>query len=631
MSATLPEHWSKVLSKLEFAFQPITLFATSATYGFEALLRGWDHAGFTSIAQVFDRAFEDGVLCAFDLELRAMAFGRFMAAGLGSAKIFYNVDNRLLEMPDNTTGNTMRIAEEAGLSPSRVVFELSELHDPDGRTGFDRVIAAYRRQGFRIALDDFGSGYAGLKLFHRAEPDIVKIDRYFVSGIAADPRKAAFLEKVVAMAHLMGITVVAEGVENELELRSCRDAGCDMVQGYFIARPTTDLSLLALSYPEAAAASTGNRRTSMVAGKVGEDCLIRVESVDVSADLSEVLTRFRKDPNATIIPAVNDELEPVGIYREQDFRQYVYSPYGIALLEHIASDFGTAAFLVRAPTAPLGTDLARIVELYGSSTDAGGVVLTEAGRYVGVLPAAELLSLVAERDLAEARDQNPLTRLPGNMRVDEICAQRLANPGKGVAFAYFDFDNFKPFNDRYGFRNGDRVIMLFADILRSVIRRPPGFLGHLGGDDFFVSMDCESEDDLAPLAEASLRFSHEAASFYSAEDRERGWILGTDRGGRKRRMPLLTVSVAIVLLQPGASLDAEGLSEVLAELKKAAKTSETHRAVRVIALPPAQMGLVPKTVEGEPVSGLAATASAEGPSGSLPPTPVFTPSLIAAS
>jgi GGDEF domain-containing protein len=397
-----------------------------------------------------------------------------------------------------------------------------------------------------------------------------------------------------------------------------------MVQGFLIARPSADVASLLLDYPAAATALSADRRGSTSAPKVDGECIVRAEPVQLRADLSAVLARFRKDPDASIIPVVNEDNEPVGVYREQDFRDYVYSPYGISVLEHIAAEFGAAAFLVRVPTAPLGTDLARIVEMYGSSADAGGVVLTEGGRYAGVLPAEELLSLVAESEVAEARDQNPLTRLPGNLRVAELCAQRLADPGPGAAFAYFDFDSFKPFNDLYGFRNGDRVIMLFSDILKSTIRCPPGFIGHLGGDDFFVCIDAEKNDDIAPLAEAADRFAREAASFYSAEDRERGWIFGTDRSGRRRHVPLLTVSVAIVILETGATLDAEGLSEILAELKKKAKASSDRRAIRVFS----------KEERSEPhpmgMSGAGPRSGGQGLARGGRATPIFTPSLIAA-
>lgn len=617
MNTTLTAHWAEKLELLDHAFQPIARFADGSAYGFEALLRGWDEAGFSSIADVFDRAFEERVLYALDLGLRAKAFAKFAAAGLGRAKLFYNVDNRLLQMPDYATGNTLRLAREVGLAPSRVVIEISELHDPEEGSGFDRVLAAYRSQGFRIALDDFGSGYAGLKLLHRAEPDIIKIDRFFVSGAAGDPRKAAFLGKISGMAHLMGISVVAEGIETEEELRLCADAGCDFAQGFLIARPDRDVGRLRQRYASARARLSVDgleRRAVCRSGVVSGESLSAARPIRSNASFQELLARFRKEPSVSIIPVVDEEGEAVGVYRERDFREYVYSPFGISILEHLAAERGGQTLIVKAPIAPLGSDLARIVELYGASPESGGVILTEGGRYAGLIHAEALLSLVAERELVEARDQNPLTRLPGNLRISAVCAEHLAQPGKGVAFAYFDFDNFKPFNDRYGFRNGDRVIMLFADILRSRLLSPGDFVGHLGGDDFFACVERDTQANaIAALVEVATRFAREATSFYSPEDRDRGWIVGVDRSGQERRMELLTASLAVVYLEPRGILDAEELSESLAVLKKEAKSSPSRLAIRTFS---PDLGMKP-----EPGPALIQA------SGQV--QPIFTPSLIA--
>ncbi|MBL8968108.1 MAG: EAL domain-containing protein, partial [Spirochaetaceae bacterium] len=393
MNTTLSGKWLERLSSLDHALQPIARFASGEAYGFEALLRGWDRAGFADIASVFDLAFEEKVLYALDLALRRKAFAKFRAAAPAAAKLFYNVDNRLLEMPDYATGNTLAIARETGLSPSRIVIELSELHEPAERTGFDRVVDSYRRQGFRIALDDFGSGYAGLKFLHRAEPDIVKIDRYFVASCGEDPRKAAFLEKIASMAHLMGISVVAEGIETEREFQTCAEAGCDFAQGFFVARPTLEAAGIRGNYASPAmarGAASPERRAPGQAGVVGGDRLSETEEVEVGVALPEVLARFRKDPGISLLPVVDGNGEVVGVYRERDFREYVYSPYGIAILEHLAADSGGQALLFKAPVAPIGADLARVVELYGASPDSGGVVMTEAGRYAGIHRAEDL-------------------------------------------------------------------------------------------------------------------------------------------------------------------------------------------------------------------------------------------------
>lgn len=380
--------WMRIIPSLTHVFQPIVRFADGSLFGFEALLRGWEEAGFRNLSEVFDRAWEDRELYALDLALRAKAFRRLAEARHARAKLFYNVDNRPLERPEYVLGTTPRLTAQAGLSASRIVFEVSEKHDPGDGSEFDGVLEFYKRRGFRVALDDFGSGYSGFKLLYRADPNYVKIDRYFIAGSAEDPRKATFLQKIVDMAHIMGIEVVAEG------------------------------------------------------------------------------------------------------------------------------------------------------------------------------------------ELMEARDQNPLTRLPGNLRITSVCSERLADPGEGVVFAYYDFDNFKPFNDRYGFRSGDRVIMLFADILRSMVKTPRDFVGHLGGDDFFACLEApDAEGGFGRLVETARRFSRDVRSFYSAEDRERGWIIGKDESRTERPMGFLTVSAAAVHVGPGADMDAEELSDLFADLKRRAKLS----------------------------------------------------------
>jgi diguanylate cyclase (GGDEF)-like protein len=580
------ETWETAFGCLRFAFQPIALSSNGNVYGYEALLRGWEEAGFFSIASVFDCAYMDGVLSELDQRLRAKALADFSAWAPAGTKLFYNVDNRIFRSSEHSIGDTARVAGGLGLSASRIVLEISERHELEGDIGFNRVIALCRETGFRIAIDDFGSGFAGLKLLHISEPDIVKIDRHFVAGSGGEPRKAAFLEKIVDMAHLMGVLVVAEGVETEAELSVCVEAGCDMIQGFFLARPAVGESGFTPSFPALSGSKAEARRNRSKNSAIAPSSIRLIDPIYASKGFLEVLARFRKEPSLDILPVVDASSEPVGVYLERDFRQYVYSPFGIALLEHLESGTGASSFLRKAPMAASSTGLARALEIFSAMPASGGVILTHNSRYAGLLPASELLSLLAERELSEARDQNPLTRLPGNLRVAEVIAQRMAETARGRAFTYFDFDDFKPFNDRYGFRLGDRVIQLFADILKSVFTQSSSFVGHLGGDDFFAFGFAGSiAEACAPVTEASERFRHEAASFYSAEDRERGWILGRSRSGEERRMPLIGVSAAVVFVAEGVSIDAESLSDIFASLKKEAKLSSSHIAHHFLERP----------------------------------------------
>jgi len=246
--------------RLRFAFQPIVLASEGRAYGYEALLRGWKEAGFFGIGSVFDCAYLEGELVEFDRRLRMKAVSDFAAWAPEGAKLFYNMDNRIFSSSDYAMGDTIRIAEGLDLSPSRIVLEISERHELEGDVGFEKVISFCREKGFRIAIDDFGSGFAGLKLLHISEPDILKIDRHFVALSGDEPRKAAFLEKIVGLAHLMGVSVVAEGVETEAELDVCVEAGCDMIQGFLLAKPECGEAAFKSSFPILERTRKGARR-----------------------------------------------------------------------------------------------------------------------------------------------------------------------------------------------------------------------------------------------------------------------------------------------------------------------------------------------------------------------------------
>jgi EAL domain-containing protein (putative c-di-GMP-specific phosphodiesterase class I) len=419
-TTALSQVWGTALEKLCFAFQPIVQTSDGRAYGYEALLRGWREAGFLSIDSVFDVAYLDTVLLSLDMKLRAKALADFAIWAPSGTKLFYNVDNRVFRPDEDAMGETVAIVVAQGLAPSRMALEISERHEVDGDPGFESVVALCREHGFRIAIDDFGSGYAGLKLLHMSEPDIVKIDRHFVSGSGNEPRKAAFLEKIVGMAHLMGVTVVAEGVETEAELDVCVEAGVDMVQGFFLARPKIGPEAFESVFPAMAKSGREARRGRSRGPGVAASNIRRVEPARLSEGFLEVLSRFRKEVDLDILPVVDTSDEPVGVYLERDFRPYVYSPFGISLLEHLETAKGASSFLRKAPIASVGADIARLLEAFGALPSSGGVLVTRDSRYAGLVPAGELLSLVAERELAEARDQNPLTRLPGNLRVAEV-------------------------------------------------------------------------------------------------------------------------------------------------------------------------------------------------------------------
>jgi GGDEF domain-containing protein len=141
---------------------------------------------------------------------------------------------------------------------------------------------------------------------------------------------------------------------------------------------------------------------------------------------------------------------------------------------------------------------------------------------------------------------------------------------------YFDFDYFKPFNDRYGFQQGDNAITLFATMLRRAFVGNDVFLGHVGGDDFFVGINGRKRSQVeTTLTDVLQDFARQIAFYYSPEDRQAGCIAGTDRSGVARFYPLMRCSVAVLELGAGIVCpDARIIGTAIARLKSDAKASK---------------------------------------------------------
>lgn len=173
----------------------------------------------------------------------------------------------------------------------------------------------------------------------------------------------------------------------------------------------------------------------------------------------------------------------------------------------------------------------------------------------------------AERDVSV----HPTTRLPGTVQIERDIGARLAS-GERFAVCYADLDHFKEFNDRYGYNNGDRVILLLSRILRDVVRARSqnSFVGHIGGDDFIFNAPLEDFrlccDEVISVFEELIPFQ------YYPEDRERGFFHGKDRRGELYEVPLMTLSIGVVTNEHRDISHTAQISELATEMKAYAKT-----------------------------------------------------------
>jgi diguanylate cyclase (GGDEF)-like protein len=172
--------------------------------------------------------------------------------------------------------------------------------------------------------------------------------------------------------------------------------------------------------------------------------------------------------------------------------------------------------------------------------------------------------------VSNAAQLNPLTALPGNILIERKLSDALRTESTGCIL-YLDIDHFKAYNDVYGFENGDKVIKQLADIITHTISEP-NFVGHVGGDDFMVLIRGE---DL-PNVEKSCRtilaeFELAVPKYYKKADRENGYIIAKSRSGFQEQFPLLSLSIAGVLLADKNFADVFEISEEVSRVKKECK------------------------------------------------------------
>ncbi|MFP5298247.1 MAG: response regulator [Actinomycetota bacterium] len=217
-----------------------------------------------------------------------------------------------------------------------------------------------------------------------------------------------------------------------------------------------------------------------------------------------------------------------------------------------------------------------VIMLTAKSLSADKVVGLTAGADDYMIKPFDPIELVARVKSALRRSKtmrglNPLTQLPGNIEVQDQLSKRVQE-GQPFALLYIDLDNFKSFNDHYGFLRGDEVIKLLASCARESIEAHGGFgsfLGHIGGDDFVAIV---SPDDAEVLAEDLIdRWDRSILERYDPDDADRGYVEVADRKGVVHRFPIVTVSIGIAMNSQRAISTHWEASEIAAEMKAFAK------------------------------------------------------------
>lgn len=231
-------------SSLTTHFQPIVSLRTGRCWGTEALARATHETLGTPVSPIdlFADAEARGLLLELDRFCRRGAVERFVASAVHHEVLLsLNWDTRTLRRFDADPDQLARLADRHGLPRGNIVIEVLE-RSVDDLDALVRFAHKRRREGFLVAVDDFGTGHSSAERLVRLEPDIVKIDRSLVHGVAlSHPRREA-CRSIAELARSIGAIVVAEGVEEEVDLVELAMLGIDLFQGYLLARPGPDVA-----------------------------------------------------------------------------------------------------------------------------------------------------------------------------------------------------------------------------------------------------------------------------------------------------------------------------------------------------------------------------------------------------
>jgi diguanylate cyclase (GGDEF)-like protein/PAS domain S-box-containing protein len=219
-------------------FQPIVSLESKTVIGAEALVRLRAPDGALVPPGIFiPLAEETGLIIPLGEHVLRTALNQLMAWGNTLAYVSVNVSPKQLAEPGFVPMLTEELARSGMLDPSRLVLEITETSMLERGMDLRERLLAIKALGVRLALDDFGTGYSSLTWLQSVPADIVKLDRSFVADLSKDPDKTAIITAVLWLAHALGMTVIAEGVEELEDVQALNEAGCPAAQGWYFSRP----------------------------------------------------------------------------------------------------------------------------------------------------------------------------------------------------------------------------------------------------------------------------------------------------------------------------------------------------------------------------------------------------------
>lgn len=554
-------------------FQPIINLADASVYAHESLIRGPQGTSLHTPEALLREAERESLIYEFEsacVTTAMQAWSHMDTPG----RLYMNISANALTHAFVKNGKNALLdwIAKLQLKTRMIVLELTEHERLDNLDQLLEVANQLRSVGVALALDDFGDGRSSLRLWSELKPEIVKIDKYFIKDVSTNGNKLKTIQALQQIADLFGTALVAEGIEDIADLRVLRDLGITYGQGYFIGYPSrqplqhvsdlvrqTIFERQVAVFPELSRSSQGGHLRSL--------SLLHAPTVTENTCNDELAELFAQDAALHAVGVLMGD-KPVGIINRVQFMNEFSKLY-------YREVWGRKSCKTHINFEPRIVERNHSVdELVGILTSqdqrylSDGFIATDNGKYLGIGTGDQLVRSVTEMRIEAARHANPLTFLPGNIPIS-LHMERLMKKKVPFVACYADLNNFKPYNDHYGYWRGDEMIRLLARIAMEHCDSQRDFLGHVGGDDFIFLF--QSTDWRERSQRIVTEFAERALAMFDDEARAKGGIEAEDRHGVMRFFPCTTVSIGAVAIDAHKYSRAEEVANLAAMAKHNAK------------------------------------------------------------
>lgn len=567
---TAKQQFDKIIEEqqIKTVFQPIISLRDASILGYEALSRLTQSIIIQNPEELFSLASHFNRLWDLELLCRTKALETSHKL-LPNKKLFLNVNPNVIHDIKFREGFTKEYLQKYGIKPQNIIFEITERNAIQDIVGFRSTIAHYKQQNYKIAIDDAGAGYSGLNLISDVKPHYIKLDMNLIRNIDMDSMKYALVKSMIELSKLSNIHLIAEGIETVEELSTLVTLGVQYGQGYFIQRPQEVITPIHIDVIHALKKLNQQRNhlytNSLSYTYIGNLCKDE-KTVAPIATVEEVYNLFLSNTSILGVCVIKNK-EVIGVVTRSRIATHLSGRYGFSLnqkkpittlmqTEFLSVDYQTSINTVAKLAMSRSTDT-----LYDFIT------ITQDDTYLGIVTVKELLEKAMEVEVSNAKQLNPLSGLPGNLVIDRKIDECLYGSAPFSAL-YFDLDNFKAYNDVYGFGKGDMMLKLLTQIILS--HTPSnGFAGHIGGDDFIMILPFH---DCKPLCERIIAdFEIGVRTCYNEEDLENDYIISKNRHGVLEKFPIATLSIAAITNQSTQFENRNDFLVKLAQLKKQCK------------------------------------------------------------